>query len=304
MVNREGWDKMSSNIRTIAIQRVMAMQKRKNLLKALILLSPFLIIFSIFTLAPIFQGITLSLYRTLPFGDVYVGLDNYVRLFNDGIFSLAFRNTLIYGAFIALAMIIALLLALFINSTMLQPPSLRKTLQSVILIPMVISWVSLGMAWNWTLSIPITNGWKNPLASADTAIWVVSSLILWGYLGYNTILMLASLRTIPRDYYEAALIDGATGWQVFRYVTLPLMRPMITFMVVTGFIGAFQIFDPIATLTSGGPGWSTTSLVWYLQRQMSYGLAYGYAATIGIVVMIVVFIFSIIQYRLIYKRFA
>ena len=126
---------------------------------------------------------------------------------------------------------------------------------------------------------------------------------MWSTLGFNTILMMASLRTIPREYYEAALIDGASGTQMFIYITLPLVKNLLAFMAVTGAIGAFAVFDQIATLTGGGPGWSTASIAWYMQRQVFYSLNYGYAATIAATLMLFVFILSLVQYRLIYKRF-
>jgi ABC-type sugar transport system permease subunit len=279
--------------------------RRKNLLKALLLMSPFLVLFTLFSVFPIIQGIMLSAYRTIAWREIYIGFRNYIDLFTrDDVFRITVVNTLRYAGFSALSIVLALFLGWILNVLMVKPPSIKKAFQSSILIPIVISWISLGMAWNWFLSMPFTKRWSNPLGDPNAAPWIVSSLIMWSSLGYNSILMMASLRTIPREYYEAALIDGASGTQIFVYITLPLVKNLLAFMAVTGAIGAFAVFDQIATLTGGGPGWSTSSIAWYMQRQVFYSLNYGYAATIAMTLMLFVFILSLIQYRLIYKRFA
>jgi ABC-type sugar transport system permease subunit len=297
-VLREKESKKATYIQWLKVYR------RKNLLKALLLMLPFLVLFVLFSVTPIVQGIMLSVYRTIAWKEIYVGFRNYIDLFTrDEVFRITVMNTLRYAGFSALSMGFALFLGWILNTLIVKPPSFKKVFQASILVPMVISWISLGMAWNWFFAMPFTKGWKNPLTDPNAAPWIVASLIMWSSLGYNSILMMASLRTIPREYYEAALIDGASGTQMFIYITLPLVKNLLAFMAVTGAIGAFAVFDQIATLTGGGPGWSTASMAWYMQRQVFYSLNYGYAATIAITLMSFVFILSLVQYRLIYKRF-
>lgn len=280
---------------------------------AFLMILPFFILLSIFSIYPIFQGISLCFYKIMLPEDKYIGFRNFQRLLRDEIFVLVLKNTVFYGIIQMLGIALSMFPALLINCTLLQSkPRLRWVFQASILLPMVISWVTLGSAWNWIFLIgggalartgrpgSIT---ISPLARSDTAMPTVGLLVVWGTLGYNTILFLAGIRSIPKVMYEAAQIDGATNWQTFRYVTLPAVKPMLTFMVVSGFIGAFQIFDPIATLTNGGPGWYSSSIVFYMVRQAWYALDYGYAAVLGLVVVAIVFTLSIIQFRIIYKRY-
>lgn len=280
---------------------------------AYLMILPFFILLSIFSIYPIYQGINLCFYKIMLPEDRYVGFRNFQRLLRDDVFTLVLKNTVFYGLIQMLGIVLSMFPALLINSTLLQSkPRLRWIFQAAVLLPMVISWVTLGSAWNWIFLIgagalartgrpgAIT---ISPLARSDTAMPTVGLLVVWGALGYNTILFLAGIRSIPKVMYEAAQIDGATNWQTFRYVTLPAVKPMLTFMVVSGFIGAFQIFDPIATLTNGGPGWYSSSIVFYMVRQAWYALDYGYAAVLGLVVVAIVFTLSLIQFRIIYKRY-
>jgi multiple sugar transport system permease protein len=279
---------------------------------AYLLLLPFFVLISIFSIYPIYQGINLCFYKVMLPEDKYIGLRNFVRLQTDGVFKLTLQNTVYYGLFQMLGIALAILPALLVNSIIMQAkPRLRWLFQAAILLPMVIGWVTLGMAWNWIFLIgagALAAGRPgavtvSPLARIESALPTVGLILIWAVLGYNTILFLAGLRSIPKVLYEAAQIDGANNWQAFRHVTLPAMKPMLTFMVVTGFIGAFQIFDPVATLTSGGPGWYSASIVFYMVRQAWYALDYGYAATLGLIVLAIVFTLSIIQFRIIYKRY-
>lgn len=284
----------------------------KEAATAYLLLTPFFVLVSIFSIYPISQGFILSLYKFKLPVDEYIGFRNFERLFNDNIFTLTLRNTVVYGFMFILGILCAFAPALFINSVIMNArPRMKWLFQASILLPIVISWVTLGLAWNWIFLIgagTLAAGRPgavsvSPLAKPDTALYTVGAILIWAIVGYNAILFLAGLRSIPRIYYEAAQIDGATNWQTFRYVTLPAIRPILTFMVVTGFIGAFQIFDPVATLTNGGPGWYSASIVFYMVRQAWYALDYGYAAALGLMVLVIVLTLSIIQFRLIYKKF-
>ncbi|MEM0111557.1 MAG: sugar ABC transporter permease [Nitrososphaerota archaeon] len=280
----------------------------RNLFSALLLLSPFLILYSIFVLYPAFQAIYWSLYETSLFGEVFVGARNYLKLLTgkDEIFTMVLRNTGIYALYNITGILLALFVALLINSAIVNP-KFRNLFHIVILLPMVISWVTLGLSWNYGIICyinlmkyftEITLG--NPLANYVIAPWALGSIILWAGLGYNTLLIISSLRGIPKIYIEAALLDGAGGFALFRYVTLPLLKPILLFLIVGAAVGAFNIFDPIATVTFGGPGWASSSVAWYASRQLLYALKYGYASTLSVVAIAVVLTLSIIQFRLFY----
>jgi multiple sugar transport system permease protein len=295
------------------MEKVKRRLRIKEAREAYLMILPFLILMGIFSLFPVFQGILLSFYKVGLPEDKYIGLRNYQRVLTDDVLMLVLKNTFLYGIITMLGILLCMPLGLLINSTFMEnKPRLRWVLQAVILLPMVISWVTLGSTWNWIFLVGAGEIAKtgrpgaiqvSPLARSDTALPTVGLLVVWGSLGYNAILFLTGLRSIPKVMYEAAQIDGASNWQTFRYVTLPLLRPILVFMLVTSFIGAFQIFDPVATLTSGGPGWYSASVAFYAVRQAWYALDYGYAAVIGLIVVAIVFTLSVVQFRLIYKRY-
>ena len=286
------------------------MNKRRlrNLAIALALMSPFLTLYTIFFIYPLAQGIMYSLYRTTPTGDYYVGAGNYLQIltFKDPRLNYGFMNTPLYAAFHILALFLGLVFAWLLHTGKSIPkPSLIMT---VILIPNMLSWVTLGFAWNVILSI-ITNllraqGYDlwHPFADPVLARWCVASIIMWAIIGFNTLLALSTLRSISQEYFEAAQIDGATGTQIFIHVTLPLIKPILIFQLITAVIASFSLFDPVATLTQGGPAWTSTSLMFYAGRQLQYAFNYGMACAIGLFVAAIVIALSFIQYRFIYKR--
>lgn len=290
--------------------------RRMRLLEArdaFLIILPFFVLLSVFSIYPIYQGINLSFYKIMLPEDKYVGFRNFEKLLRDETFQLVMENTVFYGLIQMLGIGLSVFPALLINSVIISnKPRMKWLFQAAILLPMVISWVTLGSAWNWIFLVgggALARTGRpgaiqiSPLARSSTAMPTVGLLVVWGALGYNTILFLAGIRSIPKVMYEAAEIDGASNWQTFRYITIPAVKPMLTFMVVSGFIGAFQIFDPVATLTNGGPGWYSSSIVFYMARQAWYALDYGYAAVLGLVVIAVVFTLSLIQFRVIYKKY-
>ncbi|MEM3926154.1 MAG: sugar ABC transporter permease [Desulfurococcaceae archaeon] len=281
----------------------------KNLASALILLTPFLVLYTIFTIYPLAVAIHLSLYRTTPYGDYYVGLDNYVSILTgkDIRLNIGFSNVLVYGLFNAITLGLSLLVAWLLTRSITGKWS--TVTQIVILLPMVVSWVSLGLAWTTLLSAIRNLGraagvmWlDNPLVYTSTAKWTVGALITWGSLGYATLLYISTIRSLPMDYFEAAMIDGASDWQIFRHVTVPLLKHIIIFQLIGAVVAAFNIFDPVAVLTGGGPAWSSTSVAYYAARQVQYAWNVGMCAAIGVVVIAIVLGLNLFQFRLIYKR--
>jgi len=290
--------------------------KIKSLIKILLLILPFYIPFIIFNIYPIFNAFAMAFYRVSLKGDKFIGLKNFERLINDEIFWVAFKNTIIYALFSALGIAISMILASIIDFFIEGHEKIKRIFISIVLAAIVVTWVSLGMAWRWILggiypyTVKTLNNMlfgtrvrvKNPLLLPQTSLISVALITIWATLGYNMVLFIAGLRSIPKEFIEAARIDGATNFEIFYKVVIPIMKPYITFMVVTGFIGAFQIYDPVATLTQGGPYWTSTSLVQYLVYTVMNWYDYGYGAAIGLLILTVVFILSIIQYKIIYKR--
>jgi len=280
----------------------------KNFFTAILLMSPFLVLYTIFTVYPLIEAIRLSLYRTTPYGDVFVGFSNYIYILQgkDVRLNYGFINVLVYGFYAMVNIGLALLTAWLLTNAIIGGWS--KFTQILIMMPMVVSWVTLALSWNTLLSAIVNLAkyygvnWTHPHALESTAKWSVGLLTVWGSLGYATMLFISTLTSVPRDYFEAAMVDGASDWIIFRHITLPLIKNIIIFQLIGGISAAFNIFDPVATLTGGGPAWSSTSVAYYAARQVQYAWNVGMSAAIGVVVIAITLVLSILQFRLIYKR--
>ncbi len=255
--------------------------------------------------------ILFSLYISLTNWDFvrkpkFVGLANYIRLFTqDPLFWTSLSVTIKYVLmYVPGVMIASLILALAMNQKLKGIQFVR----TAIFIPVVTSMVAVSVIWVWLLSkefglinavIQLVGlkpvGWLTNEATALPSIAVVG---IWKSMGYNAIILLAALQGVPRILYEAAEIDGATSWQKFWSVTLPLIAPSIVFVFITSMIGAFQVFDQAFIMTSGGPGDATYVYNFYFYRQAFGQLRMGYASAISYVLFLVMFIATILQLRL------
>jgi multiple sugar transport system permease protein len=293
------------------------MQKKQlhQLKIALPLIIPFFLIYSIFVIYPILQGMILSFQDITLAYEKFVGLNNYQEMVNDSRFWNALKNTAFYSLFSALGFLISLSLALFMNSKIISSEKLRRSLESPLFLPMVITWVTLGITWRLLCVLFLPDFFRtlneflgmkvlpeqNPIGLTETSLWTVCLINLWASIGYNALLFLASLRQIPTQYYEAAIIDGADRFAIFRHVTIPLIKPMLIFMMCTTLIGSIQIFEPIQALTRGGPVWSTQSIVHYVVTTIISFYRPGYGAAMGVVVFAIIFVLSFIQFKVISK---
>jgi len=261
--------------------------------------------FAWFTLIPLYEGLKLSFYRSTLRGLTYVGLDNFRRLLSDEAFHYALRNTVIFVLIVVpLVLAISLMLALAIFP-------MSKRWQSVyrfaFYLPAVASSVVLSMVWLWIYNP--TYGLLNyltgligiePIAWLGTVEWALPALALvvvtWT-IGQPVILFIAALGAIPNDYFEAAKIDGATGWQTFWKVTLPLLRPTALFVLITQTIGVFQVFVVVLLLTRGGPAHSTQTIVYRIYETAFQFFDFGYAAAMSGVLLVLVGLIAVLQYR-------
>ncbi|MEM2718728.1 MAG: sugar ABC transporter permease [Candidatus Bathyarchaeia archaeon] len=213
-----------------------------------------------------------------------------------------------------LGLVVSLLLALMISSSYLKSNRMKVLVQAIIFLPWVVSWASLGLMWTWLLRsslvdyllgpfsnyLPFRLG-VSPLSQTSAAIWILSSIVVWRNLGYNTVLFLVGLKAIPKEIIEASMIDGASSWIRFRRITLPLMKPMIVFVTITTIIGTFQIYDPIRVMTDGGPAFTTTSPVhWAFKNVVDFGKI-GYGSAVGTIIVAIVFVLNLLQYKVIKK---
>lgn len=285
-----------------------AVPKRSIWRKALpyLFLAPSLAIFLLFDIWPLFYSLYLSFmeWNLISPTKSFVGLENYQTIFTEDEFRRALINTVVYTAgrvFISLA--IALLLALMVNTQ----KRWARWVQAAIFSPHVISMVSVSLLWLWLMDP--TGGLLNyllgqvgipPLKWLNASATALLSLILvavWKVIGYDMVIFVAGLQSIPNELYEAARIDGASGPRQFWHITLPMLSPTIFFLSVTSVITSFQVFDVIKVMTGGGPGDSTNVLVYYIYQ---YGFRFfklGIASAASLVLLLLVLALTLLQFK-------
>lgn len=233
----------------------------------------------------------------------WIGTANYARVFNDPYFITSLGNTFFYMIGIPIGLVISLLLAMAMNRRM---PG-RAIFRSIYYIPVVSSLAAVSILWQWAyngdfglvnqvLGIVGIDG-PNWLQNTSTVKPALIIMAVWKGLGFSMILYLAALQSVPATLYEAAKIDGANSWQNFWHITLPMLRPVTFFLVVTGIIGGSQIYTEINIMTpNGGPEFSSASIVWYIWRQAFNNLQMGYAAAMAVVLAVLIFIITAVQF--------
>ena len=237
----------------------------------------------------------------------FVGIDNYTRALTDDTFVGAIRNNFFVVALsLAIQGPVAIGLALLLNRKMRG----RAVLRLLIFIPYVLSEVVAGLAWKLLL-LPNAGfdtfldflGWHgdkpNWLADPSIVMWTMFAILTWKYIGFAVLLMLAGLQGVPEELSEQAQIDGASWWQVQRYVTLPLLGPTIRIWAFLSIIGSLQLFDMVWVTTKGGPNFASSTMATYLVEIGSSRQQIGY----GTAVAVILFVISLVI-ALVYQRFA
>jgi len=258
----------------------------------------------ILNILPIFQTIYQSFFRTGDFGhgNVFVGLDNYVRLFNDIEVWQALWNTLRYVAVeVPISIFISLILAGLLNLKLKG----RTIYRTIFFLPMVVAPAAIAMVWRWIFNsnfglinnlLGIRVHW---ISDPNIAIYSIAVIGIWSIIGYNMILFLAGLQEVPKDFYEAAEIDGANGIQKFFKITIPMISPTLFFVCVTRIIAAFQLFDLIfMVMEPTNPALrSTQSLAFLFYRNSFVEHNLGYGSTIVVLLLVVILLVTIIQVK-------
>jgi multiple sugar transport system permease protein len=282
--------------------------RRRGALTPYLFLAPGLLLFVAFRVYPLLDGLRLS-FTNARLGrpqQAFVGLANYARLLEDSRFQVSLVNTAFYTAASTLPILaVPLLLAVVLNRGI----ALRTLLRSAFFFPFTLSVVTVGLTWLWlldpvvgpfnyylkTLGVPV----RSWLADPGTAMWAIIVTTVWWVTGYYLVIYLAGLQDIPRGLYEAAAIDGASGWRTFWSITLPLLRPVLLFVFVTHIIGSFQIFGQVFVLTQGGPGDATRTVVQHLyETAFQNFFHFGSASAMAWVLFAVILGFSLLQFRL------
>lgn len=235
----------------------------------------------------------------------FVGLQNFVKLFSDSTFIISLKNTLWYAVFtVPLTMVAALLIAVLLNSKIKGVIVYR----TAFFFPYVASLVAVGAVWNMLFQPefgPINEflkwiGMSNPprwTASVDWAMWVIIIVSVWKYMGYYMVVYLAALQGISEDLYEAAGIDGATGFKKLWYITIPMLTPTTFFVIIMMTIQCFKVFDLIYVMTGGGPGRATNVLVNHIYNEAFVNFKFGYASASAMVLFAIVLVVTLVQMR-------
>ena len=275
----------------------------------LLFVLPVVVVYTVLLALPIAQTFWYSLTEWNGITSTFLGLDNYRRLFNDPTFWRVVLNNVMLLAAIPFAILIPLLVAFLLNQKVYG----WRFFRSVYFLPTAISWVVIGIvAARFFAARGFLNGLlaalgldirTDMLASEYSAMLAVIITFIWSVFGTNTIIFITGMATLDRDVYEAARVDGAGAWQVFRYLTIPLLTRFIQFAFILTLITGFTaLFSLIFVMTTGGPGFGTTTLEFYVYQTAFANGAFGYAAAIGVVLFAIVFTISIIQLRLLRGR--
>lgn len=272
---------------------------------------------AVFIVYPMLKGMYMSFFQyniLAPDNSIFLGLDNYIRAFQDERVYLALRNTILYGIVTVPGQwIIGLLIAVLINAQFLKHKIFFRT---VYYIPVITSWVVVSFLFKYLFAdgkyglvnfllyeklhiLPEPVSW---LQNEWTAMFVIWTLGIWKGIGWVMVIYLAALQSIPRSFYEAAEIDGATTRQLFRYITLPLLKPTTLFIIINLIIGSFNVFIQVYLITNGGPLGRTEVLLSYMYKQAFNNFDFGYASAISVIMGLMIFLITWRQQRLIGKE--
>ena len=236
----------------------------------------------------------------------FVGLANYVRLAHDGNFLLALKNTTVYSlATVVFSTLIALPLAVFLAGR----HRVAVLYQTIYFLPVITPMVPMAIAWKWIydynyglFNYGLALVGARPVAwltNPAIALWALIIMSVWKVLGYNLILFLVGIRNIPAIYLESASLDGATAWQGFRFVSLPLLKPILLYVLVTATINSYNVFTQVYVMTLGSqaaPGQAVRVLVFDIWQNAFQYFRMGYASAEAVILTLIVLGFTLIQF--------
>jgi ABC-type sugar transport system permease subunit len=279
----------------------------KTTLTGYLFVLPVVAILAVFTLYPMVRVVQYSFYHwdimTPPH---WIGVENYINLFQDATFLLALKNTVIYSILSLIFIYIASLLGAVLMNQALRGVTIFRTSY---FLPSLIPMVAVGLAWQGIFDP--SSGLLNTLlravglnslaiqwlANPHTALYCVIFVNIWQWWGYNMMLFLAGLQTVPSDVLEAARVDGAGAFRTFVSVVWPLLKPVSIVVIITTIIGSFKAFDLIYSMTGGGPFNSSQVLVMDLYQEGFQYLKFGYASAMSVILLIIVLIWTGLQMR-------
>lgn len=274
---------------------------------AWLFLAPSLVLFAIFTAIPVISAFFISFTQWNLFNEVtWVGLGNYLELAKDEIFAKVLGNTACFVlASVPVQIVLALACALVLNRGVKGQTFFRV----VYFLPVVTSTIAAALVWAWLFNsnFGLINAGLSLVGVTDLPKWMGSTrwampaiiiVSIWQNLGYAMVLFLAGLQNIGKDVHDAAALDGATGWDRFWHITLPLLSPTTFFVLVISIIGSFQVFELVLVMTKAGPANATNTLVYYIYQNGFQFYQMGYASAAAMVLFLIVLAFTLVQYRL------
>lgn len=277
-------------------------QKWNEFLWGWLFIFPTMIGLVVLNIIPIFQTIYQSFFKTGDFGkgNIFIGFDNYRKLFQDMEVWQSLWNTIRYALIeVPVSIVIALIFAVLLN----QKIKGRTIYRTIFFLPMIAAPAAIAMVWRWLYNTEF--GLINHLIGKDISwvsnpnisIYSIAIIGIWSILGYNMVLFLAGLQEVPRDYYEAAEIDGASKIRQFFKITVPLISPTIFFVCVTRVIGALQIFDLIfIVIDNTNPALNKTqSLVYVFYKYSFTNGNKGYGSTVVVLLLLVILLVTVFQ---------
>ena len=283
--------------------------KMRNFIGDYIFILPALLFFATFSLYPFFKVFQLSVthWDGISAQMTFVGLDNFRDLLTDNpVFWLSMKNAF-YITFLALTVqnLLALFLALVCDRELRGGDVYRV----IFYLPPVLSGIVVGLIWNWIYDgnygllnhflnfIGLGNLSRAWLSDSKTALIAVAVIHMWKGFGWGFVILLAGLQSIPRELYEAAKVDGASSWVVFKNITAPLMIPVFILVSILTILGTMQIFDIIIATTGGGPGYHTEVPITRIVSTMIGASQFGYACAMGVVFGLILLVISLVQIR-------
>lgn len=270
-------------------------------------LAPALLFFGTFVIAPILSGVFTSFFNYTSKKFEFSGIDNYVKLFTNEIFLKSLKNTII----LVLGVVpIIVLFSLFVSVVLYQKNAvIRSVFRGIFYLPVVTGTVSVVVVWKWIFD-PVTGVLNYVLTKTNAitesitwlgdkrfAMWAIIIVLVTTSVGQPIILYIAALGNVDTSHIEAAEIDGASSWQVFRHIKWPGIMPTTLYVVVITTINSFQCFSLIQLLTSGGPNYNTSTIMYLVYETAFKQYKFGYANAMGVVLAIIIGLFSFIQFK-------
>lgn len=280
--------------------------RQRDAIAGYLFITPTYLGFIIFIVIPILMAIGISFTEFDVLGGYeWIGLDNYERMFRDTRLHTVYGNT-VYFTVVAVTFNVGIGLALAVLLNRRMPVLIRNFYRSVYFFPILIAHTYIAVIWQFLYArdTGIFNYYLglvgiDPVPWLSSSTWVLPSIIImdvWKNTGFAMLIFLAGLQNIPDVYYEAARLDGANEWQMFRRITLPMLSPTIFFVLVIFMIGALQVFDSIIVITNGGPGDASRSIVMYIYEKAFQSFDMGYAAAISMTLFVVILALTLLQF--------